>query len=171
MSLPGLLLLAGLMPVLGWLVARAARVRWLQRVHPDVLPLQAVLGTAVLTCTCALLSHAGLGQRAALPLLGLLAAGLLAWNLLPGLRRQHVPRARWTAWLPLAAALASAAIVGLLPLLWKRAINPFFNSTLAGTKWIAKNSTRPITITSTFAPSPRKFVPRRRIVATLRPSR
>jgi hypothetical protein len=122
-SLWGLALLAALTPLVGGLVARVARVRWLARLHPDVLPLQAALGTAALTCVCAILSHAGLGQQGALPVVALLSLTLAICNVLPRLRHASRPRARWSAWLPLAAVGAAAAVVGLLPPLWTRSVN------------------------------------------------
>ncbi|HEX5012319.1 MAG TPA: hypothetical protein VFY71_18165 [Planctomycetota bacterium] len=124
-TLQGLLLLATLSVLIGGLVARVARVRWLARVHPDVLPLQAALGTAVLTCVCATLSHAGVGQYQALPLVALMVAGLLTAGVLLRLRHRRHPWARWSAWWPAAAALTCVAVVGLLPLFWLHSFNPF----------------------------------------------
>src|SRR6185295_11773505 len=68
MSLVGLmlgaLLTTALLAVLvGRLVVRRLGVAWLDRTHPDVLPLQAAIGTAAMTLAAATASHIGLGQR------------------------------------------------------------------------------------------------------------
>jgi len=65
MTYVGLAVLASLSLLVGRLAARVARVGWLDRFHPDVLPLQAALGTGLLTSLTATASHAGLGQRRA----------------------------------------------------------------------------------------------------------
>ena len=71
MTYVGLAVLASLSLLVGRLAARVARVGWLDRFHPDVLPLQAALGTGLLTSLTATASHAGLGQRRALAIVGL----------------------------------------------------------------------------------------------------
>jgi hypothetical protein len=122
-TLLGLLLLAGLTTLLGRLAARIARVTWLDRTHPDALPLQAALGTALLTCLCAAASHAGLGQASALWIVAVgsvaLAAGALRCG--PALtqagRRPLAAGARLSAWLPLMVAMGVAAAAALLPVL------------------------------------------------------
>jgi hypothetical protein len=124
-TLLGLLTLAGLTTLLGRLVARVARVTWLDRNHPDVLPLQAALGTAVLTCLCATASHAGLGQNRVTWLVAGICAVLVAWaarRRAPGLAR---PNCRSSEWLPVTVAIGAAAVVGLLPVVWLGSFSPF----------------------------------------------
>jgi hypothetical protein len=125
MTYIGLATLAGSSVIVGRLVARIARLGWLDRFHPDVLPLQAALGTAVLTILCATSSHAGLGERRALVVVGLALAGLLLWSLRGRSQRRRRPRLRWSAWMPLAVALAVASVVGLLPVAWQHSFCPF----------------------------------------------
>jgi hypothetical protein len=124
-TLLGLLTLAGLTTLLGRLVARAARVTWLDRNHPDVLPLHAALGTAVLTCLCATASHAGLGQNRVTWLVAGVCVVLAAWGW-----RRRAPRAsargcRLSDWLPLTVAVGVAAVAGLLPVVWFGSFNAF----------------------------------------------
>jgi hypothetical protein len=125
MTYLGLALLAGVSMIVGRLVARVSRLRWLDRFHPDVLPVQAALGTAALTSLCATSSHAGLGQRRALVVVALACLGLLAWSLAGRGARPRRPPLRWWAWIPLALALGAAATVGLLPIVRFHSFSPF----------------------------------------------
>lgn len=125
MTYIGLAALAGASVITGRLLARVGRLGWLDRFHPDVLPLQAALGTAVITILCATSSHAGLSERRALVVVGLALTGLLLWSLRGRAQRPRPPRLPWSAWLPLAVALAVAAVVGLLPIAWQHSFSPF----------------------------------------------
>src|SRR6185436_10801534 len=123
MTLGALLILALLAARVGRLVPRILRVAWLDRTHPDVLPLQAAIGTAAITLAAATASHLGLGQRGALFWLigALVASGVAArW-----IRGPHSARVRTADWLPLLVALAAAAFVALLPLVRLNGFNPF----------------------------------------------
>ena len=124
MTLFGLAILATVSLAVGRLLAAASRLRWLDRTHPDVLPLHAALGTGLLMLVCAASSHAGLGQRRALLVAGLMCVALA---IAARRRRSSPPRAArpsLSAWAPLAVALAVVAFVGLLPIWRYHAFNP-----------------------------------------------
>src|SRR6188768_3933766 len=100
MTFLGLAVLASLSLLVGRLAARVARVGWLDRFHPDVLPLQAALGTGLITSLTATASHAGLGQRHAPTVVGLAVLALLAllaWTARTRGPRPRRHRLRWTA--------------------------------------------------------------------------
>ena len=137
----GLSILAVLTAVLGRVVARVVRVKWLDRSHPDVLPLHAALGTAVLTCLCATCSHAGLGQSSAIwPVAGICAV-LALWAVRRAAPRRTPSGGRGLAWLPLTVAIGAAVIAGLLPVVCFNSFNTlndafFYN---AAADWLARH--------------------------------
>ena len=123
LTLGALLALALLAVLTGRLVARLLRIAWLDRMHPDVLPLQAAIGTAAITLAAATASHLGLGQRWALVwLIGALVASGVACRRVRG---SHSSSVRVAHWLPLLVAMVAALVVALLPLVRLNAFNPF----------------------------------------------
>ena len=129
MTLLGLAILATVSLAVGRLLAAVSRLRWLDRTHPDVLPLHAALGTALLMLVCAATSHAGLGQRHALWVVVLVVVALAVAarrrrSPPAGAELPRRPRLSLWAWLPFAVALAVVAFVGLLPIWRYHSINP-----------------------------------------------
>jgi len=141
-TLLGLLALAALTTMLGRLASRVSRVAWLDRTHPDAVPLHAALGTALLTCFCATASHAGLGQRQAIPWVAASCAALAlgAWRVpARAPRRAPLPAAPLAAWWPLLVASGVAAAIGLLPVLWFGSFSTFNDAFAydAAADWLA----------------------------------